>query len=98
MVPDFKNIRFKSRKEPQKPMDLRHFLFEHRLSQQRLIKAIINSGNMFYHPQMSKLVQGKERMGAIQRQKIRKGLLKLGFSLAQIDGIDELSPAHQGLL
>ncbi len=75
-------------------MDLRHFLFEHRISQQRLIKAIVSTGNRFNHPQMSKLVQGKERMVPRYRQKIRKGLLKLGFSLAQIDTIDELAPPY----
>jgi hypothetical protein len=73
-------------------MDLRHFLFEHRISQQRLIKAIVSTGNSFHHPQMSKLVQGKERMMPRQRMKIRKGLLKMGFGLAQIDAIDELTP------
>ncbi len=74
-------------------MDLRHFLFEHRIRQQDLVRAIVRTRASFHHPQMSEIVNKKVKPTALQRKRIIKGLLNLGYQEALVLAIDELRPA-----
>lgn len=74
----------------QTTMDLRHFLFDHRITQQELIRAIAKRKAKFHHPHMSKIVNGKMKLGGVHKERIIQGLQQLGFSSDQIKAIDGL--------